>query len=464
MSSWGAISPALDKLAREGVLYDNAHTAAPVCMPARTSLMTGLHTHAHGAIENGISPRPSLRFLTDDLADAGYRTIMVGKTHFGPVPQSFQIVHDLRGEKNSDADDFYASHVRAHGYSRRTASMEPNPIPEKLFVDAHCVDVTIAEIDRTLNDHDGPFFAFCSLVSPHAPFDPPGQWADVYEGRPLPSVDFDESDRGLQTDHTSRLLDLPDAMEKWFPAGGRPDGHAIDRVRRRYYGLASYCDAQIGRFVDYLDERGIRDRTLVIFSSDHGTQLFDHGFDNKHTYHDASWRVPLIMSMPEALPAGQREGFAGWTDITASILAAAGCDYRWTHGFDLYTPLVTGAPSPRVCVASTMHFSSALVTRDWKIEFYSDTDEGRLFDRRNDPGERTNLYARPSHAALRNELLHELMRWRINSIDHAELVRRSGGGGPVAQRVVSAVNRIHAQDSERELNDRVAERESRWSG
>ena len=116
MGSEFAISPNLDKLANEGVLFENAHTSSPVCMPARCSLMAGVHTHIHGCIENGFGRFDHLPALPDLLKDAGYYNIMVGKTHFGPVHKSFDIKRITYGGKSADSDDVYAEFIRPKGY------------------------------------------------------------------------------------------------------------------------------------------------------------------------------------------------------------------------------------------------------------------------------------------------------------------------------------------------------------
>ncbi|HEX2185991.1 MAG TPA: sulfatase-like hydrolase/transferase [Chloroflexota bacterium] len=454
-----AISPHLDGLAREGVLFEQGHSPAPVCMPARCSLLTGVHTPVHGCIENGIGRRTDLTPFPDLLAAAGYTSIMVGKTHFGPIPDSFHVQHTVKGEKSSDAEDCYAEHLRRHGYAR--ATRHPNPVPEELFCEAFLVDRTIQEIDRAVSHGGAPFFAFCSLLSPHGPLDPPGRWATAYDDRPLPPLNYVPGEERRHPRQLRLLLGLDEGDRLPRLADGTPDTAQIDARKRLYYGLAAYCDAQIGRLLRYLDEAGLRRNTLVIFTSDHGTQLYDHGFDDKHTFYDASWRVPLILSLPGTLPQGARRGFATWNDLTATILAAAGLESPSVQGFDLLGPLARGADSPRGCAVSVLYRSCALATPRWKLEYYLEDGTGRLFDRLADPLERHDRYDDPERLAVRQELLHALLTWRAELVDVQFLHEHTGGGGPVAVRAASHTRAIRGVDAEQRLNDRVAAIDSR---
>ncbi|TVQ29109.1 MAG: DUF4976 domain-containing protein, partial [Spirochaetaceae bacterium] len=470
MGSQHAVSPCIDRLAREGVLFEQGHTASPVCMPARVSLLTGYHTPVHGCIENGIDRRTDLPVFTDALADVGYRNIIVGKAHFGPVPDSFHVQHILKGEKGSDSDDFYARHIRGHGHSRSSA--HPNPVPPELFMDAFLADTTIAEIDRARAD-GVPFFAFCSMPSPHSPNDPPGEWAALLADRKLPALNCREGELATQPTQLRALVGTLDLHATAEPASSYTDGPfeavreavgntidradrgLIDEYRRLYYGLAAYCDAQIGRLIDYLDASGLRQETLVIFTSDHGLQLFDHGFNDKHTFYDESWRVPFIMSMPGTLPQGERRGFAVWTDITATIVAAAGAQMPSVQGFDLFGPISRGEASPRFAAVATLFRSVALATERWKLVYYMDEDQGQLFDRRDDPVEQRNLYDDPSHRPVRDELLLALLKWRSDIADTAYLRVHARGGGPVANRLVPRVRAMAGTDPDRRLAARL---------
>ncbi|WP_134698598.1 sulfatase [Ammoniphilus sp. YIM 78166] len=484
MGSPFAISPNLDRLAREGVLFEQGHTSSPVCMPARCSLITGLHTPVHGCIENGLNRRPDVVTLPDLLKEHGYYNIMVGKTHFGDIPSSFDVVHNVT-EKMIDASDSYAKHLKKHGYNR--VSEHPNPVPEHLFMEAFLVDQTIEELKKCTEDK--PFFAYCSMVSPHEPVDPPGKWATLYENVTLPEVHYQEGEISNFPEQMKTLLgfagyepskplssqvelqDLYEAHGGIYHEGIR---EKVDELRRLYYGLAAYCDDQVGRLIRFLDESGLRENTLIIFSSDHGLQLFDHGFNDKHNYYDASWRVPFIMSMPGTLPTNERREFALWNDIPTTILGAAGIASDTMQGFDLFTPLKEGKPSPRRCAVATLFKSAALATKRWKLSYYFDKAEGRLFDRQQDPLETNNLYNDPHHVDVRNQLLHALLTWRADMMDlqfyHEtgdRFIKRANSlklKVPVARRVINEVRSIQGWQGEERLNQLAERIDQRYEG
>jgi arylsulfatase A-like enzyme len=198
---------------------------------------------------------------------------------------------------------------------------------------------------------------------------------------------------------------------------------------------------------------------LIIFTSDHGITLFDHGFYDKHCFYDPVWRVPMIMSMPGTLPKGEERDFAIWTDLTATILGAAGAEMPTVQGFDLYHPLADGEPSPRRCAVATLYASCALATQRWKLEYYFQEGSGRLFDRQADPEEQQDLYAHPAYGAVRDELVRALLTWRADQMDVQDLVRRTTAGptsgGPVARRIARYTRSLRGVDAERRLNERA---------
>ncbi|MBK34901.1 MAG: hypothetical protein CME26_05150 [Gemmatimonadetes bacterium] len=438
-----AKSPHLDRFAREGVVFTQGHTCSPVCCPARTSLMRGVHPPVHGVIENGMSATTDQPMMTDPLREAGYVCVMSGKTHFGPMPDSFEIDYSIGGSKHGDNDDLYKAHLNALGFPRDNGF--PHDVPARDFYDAFVTSNAIRGMEEAIEQHsDRPFFAFCSMTSPHGPMDPPKPWDTHYALDELPPPPLNPSTEH-EPQHTRRLLDLQ-------PRQNPKEG--IERKRQLYYGLASYCDDQAGRLLDFLDRKGLREKTLVIFTSDHGIDLYDHGFDNKHHYYNNTWRVPFMMSQPGTLDPGERE-FANWTDLTATILGTAGVDAPWVQGFDLYDALREGAGSPRKCAVGTLYRSCALATTRWKLEYYFDDGSSRLFDRRNDPEERNDLSGSEMHAEVRQAMTVALLEWRGSLLDVSHLQTLPTGGGPVARRLKEGYGDLRGNESEIRVNERA---------
>ncbi|HEY3512628.1 sulfatase-like hydrolase/transferase [Kribbella sp. NPDC051137] len=438
-----AVSPCLDRLAAEGARFEQAHTSAPVCTPARASLLTGTHTPVHGCVENGIARRPDLVTLPKLLGRAGYHTIMVGKTHFGG-PAAFDDESVLGGEKGAEVEDDYARHLAAHGFGR--ASAHPNPIPPDLFCDAFLVDRTIEGISRHRTERPAqPFFAFCSLPSPHSPLDPPGEWAALFDGVDLPRLNYTPGEEDRRPAHLEQLVGRRGVEAE--QQDGSLDLDAVDRQRRLYYGSAAYCDAQVGRLVGWLDANELRDDTLVVFTTDHGQQYYDHGFNDKHTFYDESWRIPLIVRLPGVIAAGSVRDWAMTTDLTATFAAVAGVDAPMLQGFNLL------GPPARTCAASVLHRSLALATDEWKLEYYPEHATGRLFDRRTDPHEQHDIWA--ERVEVRRQLLEALLAWRADLTDVQYLQEHTHHGGPVAQRVAAQTARRTGLDAELRLSRRV---------
>jgi arylsulfatase A-like enzyme len=185
-----------------------------------------------------------------------------------------------------------------------------------------------------------PWYAYTSMVSPHPPnWVPIGEpWSSAYDGVVLPPINYQGDDIADLPWQTRMLLGLLGHEQNRPPAfpQGQPDMSYIDQPlqqgpgagsnpngRYQYYTQAAYVDYEVGRLLDYLDDHHLTESTLVIFASDHGTELFDHGINNdKHNFLDASLRVPLIMR-GAGLPAGETREFATTLDITATIVAAA---------------------------------------------------------------------------------------------------------------------------------------------
>jgi len=187
--------------------------------------------------------------------------------------------------------------------------------------------------------------------------------------------------------------------------------------------------------VNFIDNNDLGENTLIIFTSDHGSFLYDHGVDNdKHGFMDASFQVPLIMRMTNKLPSNVTRSFAGTVDVTATVLGAAGVkktdiigygdDANTTNffmsGFDLFTPLLDDANSavlPRTAVASTEYRGYAVVTTKYKLMYFTEQNEVKLFNRVNDKDEINDLSGVNEYKEVKMTLLLGLLRWRSQQDD-----------------------------------------------
>jgi len=467
LNSYGskfAHSPNLDRLAAEGVRFTDAYTVSPVCSPSRTSILLGVHVPVHGVYENGVTHyRSGCTPFFDQLKKSGYQTALIGKTHYKPVPSSI----DHLDEHNGNSD-----------------KRGPTTCTED-FLETYLVNQTMEWIDSVttvvangaVNSTSKPWFVHLSMLSPHPPnWVPPGPWAHVYDGVALPPLNFRNGNIASLSYQTRMLLGLVGKETNDPPAfpAGRPNMSYIDMPvstgasnpsgRYNYYAQAAYVDAQVGRMLDFLDRRNLADSTLVIFTSDHGTEVWDHGIGNdKHNFFDASLRVPLIMRLPGVLPPNATRQFATTLDVTTTILAAAEAEVPADYqGFDLFSPISHGEPSPRLVGIATEYRANAVVTPTWKLAYFPEQGEGRLWNRLDDPREQHDLFKSTDAATskARDGLLFALLRWRAQQDPLGYLQATSQPGAATATATFNHTMHLTGLDAERALQEDALQYES----
>ncbi|SDU68456.1 sulfatase family protein [Jiangella alkaliphila] len=341
-------TPNLDRLVREGVTFQRAYAESPVCVPARAGLLTGQLPHRNGITSNTTPLADGTPTVVRSLAAAGYDTQAIGKMHFTPVRAGHGFDRLWLSEEIPAApeEDEYltdllasgAEHVlEPHGVRHELYySPQPSQLPAHLHTTAWTGRRT-REFLAARTPGDAPFFCWTSFIKPHPPFDPPYPYYLWYDPLDMPDpVRADEElDRlGYHIHNQHRV--------KWTHP--RFDLTRIRVLRAYYYACVSHVDAEIGRILDQLDESGLRENTLVIFTADHGEYLGDHWAFGKRGYHDAAARIPLVLSRPATLPAGAaRPALAGLTDVAPTVLAATGADPAGLDpdGLDLL-PVATG--------------------------------------------------------------------------------------------------------------------------
>lgn len=454
-------TPNLDRLAREGMTLDRGYCPNPLCSPSRSSMITGEYPSWHGCWTIGVKLDEERRFLGDWLRPAGYQSSLVGKAHFQPlasVPgqtsleaqptlRDLDFWRDFTGPwygfdhielarnhaDESHVGQHYAIWMEEQGatdwqqwfQSWPERADEPTrrhswDLPVELHYSTWTAERTIAAIDRAV-DADEPFLTWASFHDPHPPYLVPEPYASMYDpakvepGRPEPG----ELDQMPPWFALTQQAD-PD-FSPWQETPYQNHGfhsHLVDEERLRkdiavYHGMITLVDDQIGRILDRLDERGIADNTLVIFTSDHGHFLGQHGLVAKGAFHyEDLLRVPFLARWPGQVPAGTHsDGLISLVDLTPTMLAAAGLDVPGSmQGVD-QLPMLTGdvASVRDHVIVENRHQPTAVDLRTfiddrYKLTVYRGQPWGDLFDLVEDPGEHHNLWDSPDHQGLRHRL------------------------------------------------------------
>ena len=420
-------TPNLDRLVRRGVTFTNAYSTCPVCVPARYTVRTGCEPPTMRIFSNGRSdPVPGQAetmegrcgpYLARTMARLGYRTFGIGKFHTQPWDEDLGYeVHlhseELYGTPDQRRRDAYAGWIaRQHPafdyiealMGERTEMYympQVSPLPQELTVERWAADRAVEQIGAG----DGrPYFGFVSFIGPHPPFAPPVPYNRLYDPDRLP----DPVRGSLQVDHMDEQIPW---MNHLIWAEDINDAHA--RVlRARYYGEITYIDDCLGRILDAVEARGDADDTLICFFADHGDHLGDHRAWQKESFFEQSAHVPLLLSWPAALPAGERRpDLVCLTDLFGIATHAAGAAEP-REGIDvlglLDVPGETAAPRSFVVgmygAPGTPRFKVMVRDADFKHIYLANGGREQLFSMAGDPMELRNLLAdRPELArALR---------------------------------------------------------------
>ena len=342
-------TPHLDRLAREGALFENCYTNSPVCMPARISLVTGRYPHEHGWWTNFVDRFPPEEVtLFRDLSRAGYFTAQTGKFHYFTDTnlEDFRDQADYYAALGLDRADelpgWFASPFHLSAYSdyliRRglldvhlddamarflagQCAARPSPLKVEDHLDSFVARRAIEFLEAAPKDR--PFFHFVSFPGPHTPVDAVGPYAEMYDPAEIP-------------------------MPPNVPAGGSEGGHRynerdVRKIRAFYYAKISLIDHWIGKILATLEERGTLDNTLVIFTADHGDMMGAHGRFGKVVFYEESARIPLLARWPGQIRPGLRTPvLTTLHDVYATLLDAAGGQMAETAHGKSWLPVCRG--------------------------------------------------------------------------------------------------------------------------
>ena len=431
-------TPHLDALAARGVRFNRAYCASPVCICTRASLYSGQYPHTHGKVAHirmPLQPRPPL--LPEMLSDHGYRTGLVGKTHFWPPAdligcQEAHLTIDAHLAYELVPHDAYVRFLQEQGVLEEIGLTTFTPetcfakaplvrsLPERLHRATWTGDVT-CRLLRQFSREPAPFFLYCSFVEPHGVEPCPPEYEHKFAGKIPPPAVFPEE-----------LDGKPPLQRMMRNAGNRAlertygDDHEL--LRRRFYGLVNLVDHNVGKVLSELDGLGLRDDTVVLFLTDHGELLGDYGMYQKCLFYDACARVPLVAAGPGVVAGRICEALVSHVDLMPLILEMAGVarDGLLLDGRSFVRQLVEPTCTGQAAVFSelfqnqfipehTLCNTKMIRTGRWKYVYYSDGPHDELYDMAADPQETTNLAARPECAGAVRELRDQLLKWLADS-------------------------------------------------
>ena len=445
-------TPNIDALAASGVVFEQAFAQSPVCTPSRSSFMTGRYPRTTRARQNGVSIPRDEQMVTRTLADAGYVCGLAGKfhvsaAHWSVSPGTESRIDDGYSEfhwsHHPDPDwptNEYIHWLREKGKHYETRFLEGSEhvlygMDEEDHQTTWCAQKAIDFIDAH-EQFDNPWFFSVNIFDPHHPFDPPAEFLEPYLARldeiPLPDYvpgELDDKPVFQKIDHEGAY----GGRENYVYPQMTDRDHRL--IRAAYWAMCDLIDVQVGRMLEALEQTGQRENTIVIFSTDHGEMLGDHGIYLKGPYfYDQAVKVPLIVSYPAAVSGGRRDReLVELVDLAPTILDAAGMEQTpGMQGRSLWPVLAeteTGADrrSDVYCEyynAMPWHSepvpqATMLRTATHKLVMYHGLDDGELYDLLADPGEHVNLWRSEEHVSVKVELLLRLtdrMAWTVDPL------------------------------------------------
>lgn len=409
-------TPNIDRIAAQGVRFGQCTTNCPVCAPARIGLATGLQPYHLGSLDNHSFLPRSIPTHYQRFRDHGYRVGCVGKLdlakpdgyngRYGDRPcvygWGFTHPEECEGKMHAGSSPTplgpYGHYLKERGllqafyedYRERRAkgwvigASHDSVLPAEAFEDAY-IGRRAAEWIRNVPD-DFPWYYFVSFVGPHDPFDPPTEYADRYRDANVPDPIAD--DMGDKPEGVKRQR-----ARRWSPVLDASLGE-IAVTRRQYCASISVIDDQIGQILDALQERGMAENTYVVYTSDHGEMLGDHGLYAKSVSYEPALRVPLLVAGPGIDGGRVSSALIELSDVNPTVCELAGLPPQENINARSFAPLLRGErKAHRTETISTIRQFQCIRTDRFKyVNNYHDMPE--LYDLQEDPQELHNIASR----------------------------------------------------------------------
>ncbi len=467
-------TPNIDRLAKEGMRFTNACVTNSICAPSRAVILTGKHSHLNGKIDNNSPFDTSNVTFAQLLQSAGYQTAMFGKLHFGNTPKGFDEFKILPGQGDYYNPDFITS---------------TGDTTIKGHVTDIITDLTIDWLENRRKP-DQPFLLLYLHKAPHRAWMPAQRHYEAFTKKtfPMPTTLMDDyasrsqaspqsemsilnhmylsydnklptsvmRDLGFEEDkmYEHMMSRLDETQRSQWDAVYNPIGQTFkefystmndstllvwkyQRYMQDYLGTIAGIDENVGRVLDYLDDQNLTDNTLVVYTSDQGFYLGEHGWYDKRFMYNQSFKTPLLIRWPHVItPKTTADQMVQNLDFAQTLLEAAKIVPPLDMQGESMMPILTGHTEKWKREAVYYHYYEypgvhavkrhyGIATREYKLmHFYYDIDEWELYDRIADPEEIENIYHNPSYRTIVDSLKQELLKIRIHYKDSDELSQK----------------------------------------
>ena len=433
-------TPNLARLMGESVTFTNAFCQTPICAPSRGSFLSGRYPHVTGLRANGQRIRPSERLVTRVLADYEYTCGLAGKLHLSPcqggrledrIDDGYQVF-----SWSHDTSDSWPLHNEWVNWLTHQGIALPKPPPSgevwampldpRYTQTEWCAEMAMQfmRTQRTFN----PWLFSCNIFAPHHPFHPTEEYYSHYSPAKMPDPAYREGE--LRNKPVFQSIDHQGAYAGTAISFARTTPEQHREVIAAYFAMIEQVDTEVGRMLQVLDETGQADNTIVIFMSDHGEMLGDHGLYLKGPYfYDCLTRVPLMIRWPGKFKGGTKiDSLVELIDLAPTLLEAAGIPVPSAMQGRSLMPLLTGQTTEHRhsvymeyldanAIFETPPMMMGVRTSKYKLSFYDKPRTGELYDLTKDPGEFNNLWDDVHSRDLREEMMHLLTARVLETTD-----------------------------------------------
>ena len=399
-------TPHLDRLAEQSYAFDNAYCNSPICTPSRLSLLTGRFPHQIGAWDLGAIADRQYQTWGDYLTEAGYETVLCGRTHFNGTDRrlgfSDRLLDDLPRWCNATGRPPRRTPDERRGSNSHVAECGPGD-HEHTKYDKNVANLAVDFLhEKAASPDDKPFLLYCGFMHPHFPLIAPPEFFSRYDPDTLE----------LPTTWNEPLESQHPIIQhhRWAWRNDiLPPEAVVRRALASYYALVSSLDAQVGRILQAIDTTPLRENTLVIYTSDHGEMAGHHGIWQKQCFYEPAVKVPLMLRLPSG-ETGRVAENVSLVDVLPTLLEAAGLEIPSDlPGNSLLEIARHQANETRRAVFSEYHHMGMLNAGfmlkrgDHKLCHYVG-NEPQLFNVNVDPLENDDLASKPEYATIRNEM------------------------------------------------------------